>query len=232
MSTDPRQGCLEIAERPAAAAHRARVADPDRPAARCALRSPPEEDYGQLGHWASRLRRLLGPVIVLLSGAIGSPVLHAGQGPGLGRPIPLDEIAEMSIHVFPNGSGLPPGRGTAAEGREIYDSQCASCHGPNGSGGSAEELAGARNSLTDDPPDKTIGTYWPYATTLFDYIRRSMPLNAPRSLSADQVYAVTAYLLYLNGVIERDRILDEATLAGIQMPNRNGFIPVYQQEQP
>lgn len=169
-----------------------------------------------------------GPLLALLSSLVGSSALYAAEGPALGRPIPIDEIAAISIHVFPDGSGLPPGRGTATEGRAVYDSRCASCHGPNGMGGSAEELAQAANSLTDEPPDKTIGTYWPYATTLFDYIRRSMPLDAPRSLSADQVYAVTAYLLFLNGIIEQDRTLNEATLARIEMPNRSGFIPVYQ----
>lgn len=181
--------------------------------------------YRSTAQCSGSILRALTPA--LLVGGIGA-ALAAPAGPGLGQPLSIDEIAEISIHVFPDGSGLPPGRGTAAEGREIYERQCASCHGPNGTGGSAEELAGARNSLTDDPPDKTIGTYWPYATTLFDYIRRSMPLNAPRSLSVDQVYAVTAYLLFLNGIIGQDRALDEATLARIEMPNRNGFIPVYQ----
>ncbi len=169
--------------------------------------------------------------VLLVGGGISSAAA-APVGPGLGRPMPIDEIAEISIHVFPDGSGLPPGHGAAAEGRGIYDQQCASCHGAGGTGASAEELAGARNSLTDDPPDKTIGTYWPYATTLFDYIRRSMPLNAPRSLSADQVYAVTAYLLFLNGIIAQDRELDAASLSKVQMPNRTGFIPIYQTEGP
>ncbi len=110
------------------------------------------------------------------------------------------------------------------QGENIYQRTCAACHGAKGQGASAEELAGGQNSLTDDPPDKTIGRYWPYATTLFDFVQRSMPLDAPRSLSTDQVYAVTAYLLYLNGVIAGDQIVDAASLARIRMPNRDGFI--------
>lgn len=150
----------------------------------------------------------------------------ATGGPGLGRPVPLDEIAAISIHAFPDGSGLPEGRGTATQGQDIYQQTCAACHGAKGQGASAEELAGGKNALTDDPPDKTIGRYWPYATTVFDYIQRSMPLNAPRSLSNDQVYAVTAYLLYLNGIIDKDQTLDAASLPSIEMPNRKGFIGI------
>jgi S-disulfanyl-L-cysteine oxidoreductase SoxD len=150
----------------------------------------------------------------------------AETGPSLGRPIPLNEIAAISIHAFPDGSGLPQGSGTVAQGEQIYQRTCAACHGVKGQGASAEELAGGQNALTDDPPDKTIGRYWPYATTLFDFIQRSMPLDAPRSLTADQVYAVTAYLLHLNGIIAKDQTLDAASLARIEMPNRDGFIGV------
>lgn len=180
-------------------------------------------------HIASRCcRQCFLSLVALMLGCTISTVRAAAEGPGLGQPLSIEEIAEISIHVFPDGSGLPPGHGTPREGQTIYDQQCAACHGAGGTGASAEELAGARNSLTHDPPDKTIGTYWPYATTLFDYIRRSMPLNAPSSLTADQIYAVTAYLLFLNGIIGQDRDLDAASLSKIQMPNRNGFLPIYQ----
>lgn len=173
-------------------------------------------------------RRALRKLLPLLLGFAGATPGWAVEGPRLGRLLTLDEIAAISIHVFPDGSGLPPGRGSVAQGATIYRQRCAACHGPEGQGVSADELAGATNSLTDDPPDKTIGTYWPYATTLFDYVRRSMPLDAPRSLSADEVYAVTAYLLFLNGILDEDKVLDAASLSKVRMPNRDGFIPVYQ----
>lgn len=150
----------------------------------------------------------------------------APEGPKLGRPAPPQEIAAADINVFPDGSGLPPGKGTAAEGKPIYDAQCISCHGPKGSGGTAGELAGG-TGLTGLHPDKTIGTYWPYATTIFDFVRRSMPLNAPRSLSNDQVYAVTAYLLHINGIIGEQAEVNAKTLPEVKMPNREGFVQVW-----
>ncbi len=125
--------------------------------------------------------------------------------------------------VFPDGRGLPPGSGTAAMGRTLFVQQCVACHGESGRGGAGGELAGGNPDLTSAQPDKTIGSYWPYATTLFDFIRRAMPLNAPWSLSNDQVYALVAYLLDVNGIaIPADR-LDAATLAAVRMPNRDGF---------
>lgn len=150
----------------------------------------------------------------------------AAEGPKLGKPASPQEIAAWSLTVFPDGKGLPAGRGTAAEGKTVYEQHCASCHGVKGSGGSAEELAGARHGLTDATPDKTIGTYWPYATTLFDFVRRSMPPNAPGSLGADQVYAVCAYLLHINGIIAETAEMDATALPLVKMPNREGFIRV------
>lgn len=156
------------------------------------------------------------------------PVLAtaAPEGPRLGRPATPAEIAAADINVFPDGGGLPSGQGTAQEGQPIYDAQCASCHGPRGTGGSAGELAGG-SPLTGPHPDKTIGTYWPYATTVFDFVRRSMPLNAPRSLSDDQVYAVTAYLLHINGIIGEQAEMNARTLPEVRMPNREGFVRVW-----
>jgi cytochrome c len=155
-----------------------------------------------------------------------APPAFPAPGPGLGQAVSAAEIATININVFPSGAGLPLGRGTVATGQALYEARCASCHGLRGSGGSADELAGGAHGLRGNPPDKTIGTYWPYATTLFDYIRRSMPPAAPRSLSDDEVYAVTAYLLSLNGIIGAGDALDAASLARIRMPNRDGFIPV------
>jgi mono/diheme cytochrome c family protein len=147
-------------------------------------------------------------------------------GPKLGRPAPEDLIKSWNIDVFPDGEGLPEGSGNAVKGKQVYETYCRSCHGVEGSGGSADELAGARHSLTDNPPDKTIGTYWPYATTIFDFTRRAMPLNALGSLSHDQLYAVTAYLLYLNGIIKETDIMNAKTLSEVKMPNREGFIRI------
>lgn len=147
--------------------------------------------------------------------------------PGLGVQVPPAMLKQWNRDVFPDGSGLPLGRGTAREGEAIYRARCIGCHGPEGRGGSAEELAGAEHSLTDDPPDKTIGTYWPYATTIFDFTRRSMPLPNPGSLTDDQVYAVTAYLLFLNRIIGPDDEMNARSLPAVVMPNRNGFIDSY-----
>ena len=150
--------------------------------------------------------------------------------PNLGRPASKDFIKQWDIDIFPDGKGLPKGQGTAHKGKEVYEKYCLSCHGVDGSGDSADELAGAMHSLTDNPPDKIIGTYWPYATTIFDFTRRSMPLDAPGILNNSQLYAVTAYLLYLNGIIKRDKVINSSSLPKVKMPNRKGFINIYQQE--
>jgi len=160
---------------------------------------------------------------VALSALAGAADLPAPV-PRLGEPAHAAAIAAWDRDVMPSGAGLPPGSGSAGEGAPLFAERCAACHGPQGIGGSAEELAGARMTLTSDWPDKTIGTYWPYATTLFDFIRRSMPMDAPGSLSDAQVYALTAYLLWRNGIIDADQVLDAGTLAAVRMPNRDGFI--------
>lgn len=152
------------------------------------------------------------------------------NGPQLGKPVPLKMLQQWNTDVFPDGEGLPIGQGTVSLGKNIYQKQCLSCHGVDGTGNSAEELAGAEHSLTDNPPDKTIGSYWPYATTLFDFTRRAMPLDAPGSLSNNELYSVTAYILYLNNIIDQNHILTALTLVKIKMPNRDGFINIYQQE--
>jgi cytochrome c len=111
-----------------------------------------------------------------------------------------------------------------AQGQTIYSVQCANCHGVEGEGSINDRLSGGHGSLRSDAPVKTIGSYWPYATTVFDYVRRAMPYTTPGSLSSDQLYAVTAYLLFLNGIIDRDHSLNETNLHQVQMPNRNNFV--------
>lgn len=165
----------------------------------------------------------------LLAGSLAATLIaaNADETPiGLGRPVATGAMNSMEASIFPDGTGLPPGHGSAPQGQVIYERRCAHCHGERGRGGSAEELAGAAHDLRSSTPDKTIGSYWPYATTIFDFIRRSMPLDAPRSLSDDEVYAVTAYLLHINGIIAADQSLDAGSLPQVRMPNRDGFIAI------
>lgn len=145
--------------------------------------------------------------------------------PTLGRPATEAEIAAWNIDVFPDGKGLPPGKGSVAQGQQIYDAQCASCHGPQLEGGNmAPALAGGMGTLTTSHPIKTVGSYWPYTTTLFEYIRRAMPFEIPKSLSNDDVYSLSAYILYKNGLLKFADTVDAKTLASLKMPNRDGFI--------
>ena len=143
---------------------------------------------------------------------------------GLGRPATPAAIAAWDIDVSPNGAGLPKGSGSVAAGQAVYAAQCAACHGTKGEGKPADALVGGQGTLTSARPVKTIGSFWPYASTVFDFIRRAMPYQAPQSLSADEVYAVTAYLLHLNGIVPADAVLDATSLPQVRMPNRDGFI--------
>ena len=156
-----------------------------------------------------------------------SPTTVASEpGPQLGKRLSAQEIQAMDRHVFPDGTGLPEGQGNAQQGAMTYAQKCAHCHGSKGAGGTAGELVG--HSPLDGPhPDQSIGNYWPYASTLFDFIQRSMPLDAPGSLSANEIYSLCAYLLELNGVIRAGTTIDQKTLAEIGMPNRNGFISLW-----
>ncbi|MFC7477756.1 c-type cytochrome [Dankookia sp. GCM10030260] len=142
-----------------------------------------------------------------------------------GRPASPEEIRLWDIDVRPDGRGLPEGRGSVARGSQVFEENCAACHGESGQGGIADRLAGGNGSLASDHPVKTVGSFWPYATTLFDYVRRAMPYPAPQTLSDDDTYAVVAYLLNLNGIVPADATLDRASLPAIRMPNRDGFVP-------
>ena len=145
---------------------------------------------------------------------------------GLGRPATEEEIRARDISISPTGLGLPPGHGTAIEGRAVYRSKCASCHGEHGHGNAYyPALVGGQGSLDTSKPLLTVGSYWPYATTVWDYIHRSMPYQRPGTLRPDETYAVTAYILYLNGIVEQKQELNQQSLPKIKMPNRDGFIP-------
>lgn len=150
--------------------------------------------------------------------------LPAGSAPGLGTPLPADEAQDRRL-IFGDGQGLPAGQGSAAAGAPLYQAQCAGCHGVHGEGRTAPELIGGEGPLSSPDADKTLKTYWPYAPTLFDTIRRSMPPQAPGQLSAEQIYALCAWLLAENGLWPAGRPLDAAGLAGLRMPNRDGFLP-------
>ena len=142
----------------------------------------------------------------------------------IGRMATDAEIAAWNLDIDRNGKSLPAGSGTVQHGREIYKAQCAACHGDKGEGGIGDKLTGGQGTLATPKPVKTVGSFWPYAPTLFDYIRRAMPLNAPQSLSNDEVYAVSAYVLNLNGLVAGDKTIDAKSLASIKMPNRDGFV--------
>ena len=134
------------------------------------------------------------------------------------------EISAWNIDIDPTGAGLPPGRGTVPQGAGIYANKCAICHGPTGTDGPKDRLVGGHGSLATDQPIKTIGSYWPYATTLYDYIYRAMPLTAPQSLTPDESYSVVAWLLHQNGIVPADAVIDAQTLPRVTMPNRAGFV--------
>lgn len=149
---------------------------------------------------------------------------------GIGRPATAEEIRALDIDVMPDGRGLPAGRGTAADGAAVYSAKCASCHGVKGAGGSAERIAGRTPGdsfafATDASLVRTIGSYWPYATTLYDYTARAMPFQQPGTLTPDETYSLVAYLLFLNDVIAEDTVMDQSSLPQVRMPARDRFVP-------
>lgn len=170
------------------------------------------------------MRKSLLPLAVLMSFGAG---LALAQTPKLGKPISEADIAQWDIAVLPDGTGLPPGSGTPAQGAKVYAEKCVSCHAEGGKGGGAPGagplIGGAPLTNGIDTP-KTIANFYGYATTVFDYIRRGMPYNMPRSLSDEEVYAVTAYILALNKIIGENDVIDAKTLPAVKMPNRDNFI--------
>lgn len=176
----------------------------------------------------------IGSAVALLAlvAASGGPSAQSQQAPprfGFGRAASADEIKAWDIDVMPNGEGLPPGRGTSRDGAPIYARKCAVCHGATGTEGPFDVLVGreprAGFPFGRDPTlVRTIGNYWPYATTLYDYINRAMPLDAPGSLSANEVYSLAAYLLWRNEIIADTAVIDAATLPRVRMPARDHFV--------
>lgn len=168
-------------------------------------------------------------VVVMVAGAAlaacaGQPPATGAKAPAFGAVVSADEIARWDISIPPNGAGLPAGAGDAKQGEAVYVAQCQACHGPKGVGKPADRLVGGAGSLATARPVRTVGSYWPYATTLFDYTRRAMPLTKPLSLGNDELYAVTAYVLFLNGIIGENEEMNAQTLPRVRMPNRDGFI--------
>jgi S-disulfanyl-L-cysteine oxidoreductase SoxD len=170
------------------------------------------------------MRKVLVAAVPAVLLALTSPVL-AQQSPNLGKPISQEDLASWDISIGPDGAGLPPGSGTVQQGEAVFTAKCQPCHNAKGAGQPNDRLVGGQGSLPGEKPAiKTVGSYWPYATTLFDYIRRAMPLNESKSLTNDEVYGVVAYLLNLNGVIPESETINAQSLPKVAMPNREGFV--------
>ena len=168
------------------------------------------------------MRKLVLGAAMLLAAAVAA----SAQAPQFGQPISPADLAPWDIEILPSGAGLPPGSGTVAQGEAVYAAKCQACHGEKGNGQPNDRLVGGQGTIrAGTAPVKTVGSYWPYATTLFDYVRRAMPWTNPKSLTNDEVYAVSAYLLNLNGIIGANDEMNAQTLAKVNMPNKDGFIP-------
>ncbi len=168
----------------------------------------------------SRLEAIAATFALLCLTASG----HA-QTFGFGRPAGDAEVAAWNLDVDRDGRALPAGSGTVGQGRKLFEEKCSGCHGARGEGGVGDRLVGGQGTLATPKPVKTVGSFWPYAPTLFDYIRRAMPLDAPQSLTNDEVYALAGYLLNMNGIVPDDATMDAKSLAAVRMPNRDGFVP-------
>jgi cytochrome c len=162
-------------------------------------------------------------VVALAGCASPAAIMRETPGPGLGREATPAEVAAWDVSIPPDGTGLPPGRGTPAQGAVIYAQKCQNCHGEKGGGQPNDRLVGGQGTLASKAPVRTIGSYWPYATTLFDYIKRAMPFNAPGSLSDEDVYSVVAYILSKAEMIKATDRMNATMLPKVIMPNRDGF---------
>jgi S-disulfanyl-L-cysteine oxidoreductase SoxD len=164
-----------------------------------------------------------GAAAVALGASVALGAMALAESPKLGKPITQSDLAEWDINILPDGTNLPPGSGKAADGAKIFAQKCVACHGENGTGGTAVRLIGGPPKATLDG-GKTIANYWPYATTVFDFIRRAMPFTQPRSLTDQEVYALTAYLLAANKLIGEGDEMNATTLPKVAMPNRGNFV--------
>ena len=153
--------------------------------------------------------------------------LLAALTPHFGHPADPALVQAWDKSIPPDGKGLPPGHGSVSEGLAIYTEKCVMCHGVDGVGKPADCLTGGIGTLASPQPIKTVASYWPYAPTLFDYIRRAMPVTHPHSLSDHEVYALAAYILSVDGIVKKDAVLDAKSLPKVKMPNRDGFIDAY-----
>ncbi|OUS34570.1 MFS transporter [Rhodobacterales bacterium 56_14_T64] len=169
----------------------------------------------------SKYRKLI--VTTALAATLAAPV-YAGTY-GLGRPALPEEVAAWDLDVSPNGTGLPAGSGSVMDGEEIFADQCAVCHGDFAEGvGNWPKLAGGADTLDHEDPLKTVGSYWPYLSTTWDYVNRSMPFGNAQTLEVDEVYAIVAYILYSNDLVEEEFVLSQDNFLEVDMPNRDGFI--------
>jgi len=164
------------------------------------------------------------PALLLVSLLLGACSSTEPESPALGQPVNAAQLAAFDLIIEPDGTGLPAGGGTAAEGETVYRARCQACHGANGEGNSAATVLVGGSMQSEGPPLRTVGSYWPYASTVFDFIRRAMPADSPKSLSDVEVYQATAYVLFLNDLVDRDEMLDARSLPLIEMPNKDGFV--------
>lgn len=170
------------------------------------------------------MRKKLYSVMVVSVLAISPFVSNSQETVRLGTPISENQLAEFDLVAEPNGNGLPAGSGTARQGKAIYDTRCAACHASNGEGVTGNTIIVGGDMQSEGTPLRTVGSYWPLASTVFDFVRRAMPADAPKSLSNDEVYQVVAYVLYMNGIVDEDQELNATTLPQVEMPNADGFI--------
>jgi hypothetical protein len=165
-------------------------------------------------------------LVFLAAVVLVSTTARAEESPNLGRLVTPEEIAAYDIDASPDGSGLPAGSGTAKQGEAVYAEKCLGCHGAKGQNGPVMQLVGGAGTIgVEQKPLKTVGSFWPYATSVFAYTRRSMPFYNSKSLNNDELYATTAYVLYLNGLVGENDVMDARTLPKVQMLNRDGFVP-------
>ena len=171
---------------------------------------------------ADRRRIQIVVIAMLCAGAaVAAPPGHYGYG----TPATPEQIAGWDIEARPDGAGLPPGSGSVAKGTEVYAAQCTACHGTFGEGeGRYPKLAGGEGTLTKERPEPTVGSYWPFAVTLWDYINRAMPFQSPHSLPADDIYALTAYVLNINNIVDNNFVADRDSLPKVKMPNHDSFV--------